>query len=171
MNARTALGIVVVAGAVSILSACGSHSASTTSTRAVTPAPRVHLAKAQYVARMRLLGNRLGRAVDSLYPLDSGSSHSAVAKATIAKLEAAQNTVSTVERDARAIVPPPAARRAHAQLVAAVADVDGQIGKLAASLRANDSATFEELSQLPALREVNAATTALQKLGFDVVGG
>jgi hypothetical protein len=169
MRARNLIAHTAALGAVLALSACagGSHSAATTTQPRLAPQ---HLAKAQYVARMQQLGDRLGRTVAALYPLDSGPPHSAVANTTIAKLGRAQTTIGLVERSARAIIPPVAARPAHRRLIAAIAAVDRQVGKLAQSLRTNDTTTFDQFAQLPALRELNAATNALRKLGFDVVG-
>jgi hypothetical protein len=161
----------VLALAVLLLAGCGgSRHAATTTVVPPTAKATEHLAKPAYVARLRALGNRVGRAVDGLYPLDSGPPKSAFAATTIAKLERARAVVVTADRSLQQIVPPAAAASGHRQLVAAVGKLDVQIERLANSLRTGDTTTFDELDQLPALRALNAATNALAKRGFDVVG-
>ena len=137
---------------------------STSTTIVTTPAAK------RYDAAMRRLGNSLGRAVDGLYPLDTGTPGSAQSKHTITKLEEAQATVESVDRSLASIEPPAAVVSQHRALRKAVARVGVQLGKLAASLRTGDTQTFNRLSQLPALAGVTAATDAIEKKGYDVLG-
>jgi hypothetical protein len=137
----------------------------TTTTTAHTLAPGAPA----YLARMHTLGNRLGAATDGLYPLDSGTPGSALSRATTAKLLRARAVLNAVAADLATIHPPLVVAPDHRRLRGAVLEVSTQIGLLVKSLRSGDTATFNSLAQLPALRLVIADTDAMKRKGYDIV--
>jgi hypothetical protein len=124
----------------------------------------------QYDKAMLSLGAKLGRAVDGIYPLDTGTPGSSQAKHTIAKLERARSAVSSIEASLGRVQPPAAVAAEQQTLRKDLRAVARQISQLATSLRTGDSKTFDALSQLPALARVAADTDAIRKKGYDVLG-
>jgi hypothetical protein len=170
----------VVASALA-LAGCGGGrggQASTTTAPATTTAPTTSnavlptltTAEAQrYDQAMLSLGTKLGKAVDGLYPLDTGTPGSAEEKQAIAKLVRAHIVVSSVEKSLGRIQPPSAVAAEHRALRKDAHAVARQIAELATSLRTGDTDTFSALSQLPALARVTAETDAIRKKGYDVL--
>jgi hypothetical protein len=119
---------------------------------------------------MRSIGSTLGRTVDTLYPIDSGTPGSDVARQSAAKVERARKVVEGVGARLATLTPPAKIAADHRRLRQAVTALAAQMDKLAAAIRSGDSDTFNQLSQLPAVAGVSAATDAMVKAGYDVVG-
>jgi hypothetical protein len=154
--------------------ACGGNAANTsvgTVSNAPTPitsgAPP---APATYAAAVRALGAKFGAAMDGLYPLDSGTKGSDVARATTAKLLHAEEVVVYVEKGLSALHPPQSVAVQQRTLLRSLKRLDAQIQQLATATRDGDASTFNRLSQLPQLRSVSNAAAAMKKRGYDVLG-
>lgn len=156
------------------LASCSAGSGKRAATVATTPAaslPTLSTAEAlRYDKAMLRLGAKLGKTVDGLYPLDTGTPGSTDEKQTIAKLDRAHRAVSSVERSLGQIEPPAAIAAEHRTLRKNVHAVARQIAALATSLRTGDTDAFNALSQLPALAGVTAETDAIRQKGYDVLG-
>ena len=156
-----------------MLAGCGGSQkaalpATTTATVATTTAPAAQVTP--YVRRMRALGGTLGKTIDRLYPIDSGTAGSAVSRASAARVDRARKVVAGVQAQLATMKPPAKIAADHRHLQAAVAALAAQMAKLSAALRSGDTDTFNGLSQLPAVRGVSAATDAMVRAGYDVVG-
>jgi hypothetical protein len=163
------------------LAACGGGGNGTTtaatSTAAATPAPpkvrpagpSTSLGKAAYVTRMQQLGNRLDGALDTLYPISYRPGGTAAARDTLAKLLSARGTVEGIEADLEAIAPPAPVAADQRRLVAALRQIDGELGLLLAGLRTSDPDAFTKYASLPALQQIQKATLAMENHGYDVI--
>lgn len=156
-----------------MLAGCGGSEkaavpATTTATVATTTAAAPQLSP--YVRKMRALGGTLGKTIDRLYPIDSGTAGSDVSRASAAKVDRARKVVQGVEAQLSTMKPPAKIAADHRHLEAAVAALAAQMAKLSTALRSGDADTFNGLSQLPAVRGVSSATDAMVRAGYDVVG-
>jgi hypothetical protein len=155
----------------------GGNSSSSQTTTTTTPAvtaptgQKVKLNKKAYERKMRVLGNQLGKSVNSLYPLSSGTKGSPTAKATVVKLQKAQTVVSGVLAQLRQIVPPAAIAKQHRQLENGVSTLVTQLGQMITNTETGDVADFVAGSNFTApLQMINAAADAMNNAGYNIVG-
>ncbi len=170
------LAVAVAAAAVAVgATGCGgggsSSTQASTSVTTVPPAAKVQLGKKAYVHKMQVLGNQLGKTVNGLYPLSSGSKGSATAKQTVIKLQKAQAVIDGVLAQLMRIVPPPAVAKEHRQLVSGVHTLSDQLGSMITNTETGDIGDFVAGSNFTApLRTINAAASAMTSLGYNVIG-
>ena len=152
----------------------GSSASQTTTTTPAATAPtgqKVKLDKKAYEQKMRQLGNQLGKSVNSLYPLSSGTKGSPTAKATVVKLQKAQTVVSGVLAQLRQIVPPAAIAKQHRQLENGVSTLVTQLRQMIKNTETGDVADFVAGSNFTApLQMINAAADAMNNAGYNIIG-
>jgi hypothetical protein len=170
---RAAL-LAIVAAAASV-TGCGGNggngaAAPAAATTAATTRPTGPLAKQVYVRRLQLLGRRLGKSVDGLYPIDTGTRGSKTSHQTIAKLEKAHAVLEDVLAELVQIVPPPRVASDQRLLEAGVRGVAANVEAVIKALREGNLAASIAPSGLPSLPIITAATDAMEKKGFDVLG-
>lgn len=169
------MGLVALTTAVALgCAACGGHAAkppvaaaAKTRTGVTTRTPRQPVS---YAAALRALGKEFGAAVDGLYPLDSGTKGSVVARSTTAKLRDAAGVVANVESRLAVLRPPRRVAVQQRTLTQSLERLHAQIEQLATATANGDTRTFDQLSQLPQLRAVSNAAAAMKKRGYDVLG-
>jgi hypothetical protein len=179
-RAGRVVAAALAVGALAIGAAgCGGGSSSpspsptTTTTPAVT-APtgqKVKLDKKAYEKKMRTLGNQLGKSINGLYPLSSGTKGSATAKATVVKLQKAQTVISGVLVQLKQIVPPAAIAKQHRQLENGVSTLVTQLRQMITNTETGDVADFVAGSNFTApLQMINAAADAMNNAGYNIIG-
>ena len=170
------LAVAFAAAAVAIgATGCGgggsSSTQSTTSVTTVPPAAKVQLGKKAYERKMQVLGSQLGKSINGLYPLSSGSKGSETAKQTVIKLQKAQTVINGVLAQLTQIVPPHAVAKQHRQLVSGVRTLSDQLGAMITNTETGDIADFVAGSNFTApLQAINAAASAMTNLGYNIIG-
>jgi hypothetical protein len=180
-RAGRVVAAALAAGALAVgASGCGggggksgstSTPATTSAPASTTPAPKVQLDKKAYELRMRQLGNQLGKSINGLYPLSSGTKGSSTAKQTVIKLQKAQTVVSGVLAQLRQIVPPAAVAKQHLQLETGVHTLVVQLEQMITNTQSGDIADFVAGSNFTApLQMINAAADAMNHRGYNIIG-
>jgi hypothetical protein len=174
MRLPLALG---VAGLVATLAACGGGShppASATKTRPApaTTVPRApaNVSKAVYVVRMRRLGATLGAEVNRVYPISTGTPGSALEAQTERNLEHARVVFEHVLAGVQSMRPPHAVAVDHRRLERGLVEVAAELQQVIDDLRGGKFQASIAPSRLSALNVISAATSSMQRKGFDVVG-
>jgi hypothetical protein len=142
----------------------------TTTTRATAKPPtrRLGAAATAYAAAMQPLGKRLGRTVQQLYTLATGTAGSAVRTSTLAELAKARAAFADIAARLAELVPPRDVQAQHRRLVAAVRSIGDEVGGMIESLKANNLRQFVALSHLEALKNVQANTRAIVVKGYPI---
>lgn len=140
-------------------------------TTPTTAANAVHLAKAAYEKKMRVLGNQLGASVEALYPLSSGTKGSEVEKQTVAKLEKTEGVAKSVLEQMQHIAPPKPVRKQQDALEHGVSLLVTQLDEMITSAETGDVASFIRGSNFgSSLQTINAAANAMTDLGYNILG-
>ncbi len=166
-----------------VLTGCGSSKKSTTSSTqagsttsstastTVAAGSMVHLTKAAYERKMRLLGNMLGESVEGLYPLSSGTKGSDIAKKTILKLQKTEGVAKTVLQQMQHIAPPTPVTKEQSDLEGGVSLLINQLDVMISSAQTGDVATFIQGSNFgSSLRAINTAANAMTDVGYNILG-
>jgi hypothetical protein len=187
MPANPRAGRIVVAalaaGALAVGAAgCGGGSSSSSSTQPTTTpttttpvtvlaGPKVALGKKAYERKMRVLGNQVGKSINGLYPLSSGTKGSSTAKQTVVKLQKAQTVVRGVLVQLKQIAPPAAIAKQHRQLENGVSTLVDQLGRMITDTEAGNVADFVAGSNFTTpLQMINAAADAMNHRGYNIIG-
>jgi hypothetical protein len=164
------LATAIVLGA----TACGggSGTAQQPSRTVTVPATRtLKLGKTAYERKMRKLGDRLGKTIDGLYPLSSGSKGSDTAKRTAVKLQNAQAVISDVYAQLKKIVPPGPIAKQQRELEAGVRVLINQLGEMVKDAQTGAIAAFVAGSNFTSsLQMINAAAAEMTAQGYDIIG-
>src|SRR3954447_23850500 len=147
-GAKRALAVTLVAVLVLFAAACGgkkggnSTSASGTTTEATTTVAAAPLAKAAYVARMKVIGQSLSTSLNTL-----GSATTAKKAATA--LAQVQKDLNTAADKLAAIAPPASVKTQHDSLTKAVRDFADELSPVITKLQAGN---MSALSTVPTLK-------------------
>jgi hypothetical protein len=168
---RAALSVLLLALPLAATACGGSTHASTTTAATTTLAP-VHprlLGKTAYVREMRLLGKQIGSEFNKIYPIDTGIHGSGAAKQTAQRLQHAHTVFEGVLTTLRTITPPAKVAAAHRQLETGIEGVAGELAQVIKALDAGNFGAATVPSRLSDLSIVDAATSSMEKKGFDVL--
>jgi hypothetical protein len=165
------LAIVVAAASLTGCGGNGGNRAETPAARttAATTTPTGPLGKRAYVKKLQHLGRRLGKSVDGLYPIDTGTRGSETSRRTVEKLQKAHVVLEDVLAELMRIVPPSRVASAHHLLEAGVRGIAADVAAVIKDLRTGNLAASIGPSGLPSLPIITAATDAMEKKGFDVL--
>jgi hypothetical protein len=173
---RAALSALLLALPLAATACGGSGSTHTTTTTTTTPTttavapahPRL-LGKTAYVREMRLLGKQIGSEFNKIYPIDTGIHGSGAAKQTAQRLQHAHTVFEGVLTTLRTITPPAKVAAAHRQLETGIEGVAGELAQVIKALDAGNFGAATVPSRLSDLSIVDAATSSMEKKGFDVL--
>ena len=153
-------------------SATGSTSSATTTTvRPPAPAKPVRLAKHTYELRMQAIGRRIGRSLNNLYPLSSGTKGSDAAAHTIAMLERTEALVGSLLAQLKQIIPPGRVAAQHRQLEAGLRQLMTQLTQEANFARTGNVGRFVAGSNFTSsLATIDAAANEMTNRGYNIIG-
>jgi hypothetical protein len=153
------------------MTACGGGSSpprATTTSATVPHYATVVLAKHSYETTMRRLGARLGRAVDSLFPLVEAKPGTAVGNATIAKLQRTRAVVLDVAAHVAAITPPSPVRMPHRRLLVGLTRFGSELDELIRVLQTGSTRPFGYYTRFSGLHAIAVAHDEIVKDGFAI---
>jgi hypothetical protein len=170
---RQAAALAIVAVAASVVG-CGGKgdnraAAPVAATTVETTRLTGSLGKQAYVRTLQQLGRRLGKSVDGLYPIDTGTRGSETSRRTIVKLQKTHVVLEDVLAKLMRIVPPPRVASDHRLLETGVRGIAADVEAVINDLRTGNLAASIGPSGLPSLPIITAATDAMEKKGFDVL--
>ena len=117
---------------------------------------------------MRKLGRRFAASVQGLFPLVEAEPGTAVAKATVAKLERTRAVVVDVAAAVAAIPAPAAIRGPHRRLLNGLSSLRSELDDLIHVLQAGTSKPFGAYTTFAALRTIAAARNEIERKGFAI---
>ena len=168
MSARRALALAPLLAVVAA-AGCGGSTSSAPQTSTTSPARTQQLAKRAYVLRMQELGRRLGKEIQSVYPIDTGTAHSQISKQTMRKLQRARVVVQGLLAQLQTISPPAAVAADHREVERGVKGIDTEMYAVILALRDGDLAASIEPAALPSLQTVTNAIDRMEQKGYDVL--
>ncbi len=145
-------------GAIAMLLAAGCGGGGGGGTTAAQP-----LAKADYIAQMKVIGKGLSTSLNTL-----GTATTAAKAATA--LQLVQTDLRAAADKIAAITPPDAVKAEHAQLVQAVRDFADELGPVIKDLQAGKMAALSTVPTLKGLTEIQTASTAISNKGYKIGG-
>jgi hypothetical protein len=159
------LGICVAVG----ITACGGKSTSSS-----TPAINVS-SKATYERQMQILGQQLNSVMDGVAGADSSQTSSGAAlpaKIEAQNLQIAQNGLRSTAVKLARIVPPAKVKAAHELLLKGLREDAAELTVVIAKLKkgADPLAVLPTVLQLRGLKDMRAASIAIEKAGYDILG-
>jgi len=163
-----AAAIAVLVFGAGLTAGCGGSRVAATTQTSVSRQPTRALGKDAYDAAMRRLGLRLGRSVQSLFPLVEAPPGTEVAKATVAKLRRTRAVVLDVTAGVAAISAPPAIRDPHRRLLKGLESLRAELDELIHVLEVGTKRPFGSYTTFTALRTIARARNEIEGKGFAI---
>jgi hypothetical protein len=168
---RRAFAVLLLGAAVVMsASACGGKSNTTsTTTAALTP-------KALYEQKMQLLGQQIDSvmgAVSNANNTETPSGQPLPGKTEAANLRVAQKELQKAANQLAKITPPAKIKAAQAQLLKGVREVATELNPVIAKLGkkgSNPIQVLQTILKLQGLKDMQAASAAIAKSGYDILG-
>jgi hypothetical protein len=141
----------------------GTTGANGTTAPTTTAASATPLAKADYVAQMKKIGQSLSTSLNTLGKATTAAKAATALQLVQVDLRAAADKIA-------AITPPDAVKVQHANLAKAVRDFAGELDAVITKLKAGDMTALSSVPTLKGLTEIQTASTAISNKGYKIGG-
>lgn len=119
------------------------------------------LSKAAYDKQMSVVGKRFASDINALATANTASSAQRV-------LMKVQGELAATDTELRAITPPAPIKADHARLVAAMGELERELGPVIARLKSGDLSALGSVGSLKGLKGIDGAVVAIGKAGYDI---